>query len=190
MTIVLGTVLSCFSHVQLCDSMDYTQLGSSVHGIHQARILRRVAMVSSRESSRPSNRTHISYFLHCQTGTLPRLPSGKSFMIISEPIYKLIQFINNLRYAVETTLMAESKEELKSLLLKLKEKSEKVGLKHVCTSIDSFIILGPVFMFFIVEHILLPFFFPSTSTGTGTVPVIHCCNPSALHLISTRMFAE
>ena len=50
-------------------------------------------------------------------------------MIISEPIYKLIQFINNLRYAVETTLMAESKEELKSLLLKLKEKSEKVGLK-------------------------------------------------------------
>ena len=50
-------------------------------------------------------------------------------MIISEPIYKLIQFINNLSYAVETTLMAESKEELKSLLLKLKEKSEKVGLK-------------------------------------------------------------
>ena len=37
--------------------------------------------------------------------------------------------INNLRYAVDTTLMAESKEELKSLLLKLKEKSEKVGLK-------------------------------------------------------------
>ena len=60
----------------------------------------------------------------------------------------------------------------------------------VCTSIDSFIILGPVFMFFIVEHILLPFFFPSKSIGTGTVPVIHCCNPSALHLISTRMFAE
>ena len=50
-------------------------------------------------------------------------------MIISEPTYKLIQFINNLRYAVDTTLMAESKEELKSLLLKLKEKSEKVGLK-------------------------------------------------------------
>ena len=50
-------------------------------------------------------------------------------MIISEPIYKLIQFINNLRYAVETTLMAESKEELNSLLLRLKEKSEKVGLK-------------------------------------------------------------
>ena len=37
--------------------------------------------------------------------------------------------INNLRYADDTTLMAESEEELKSLLMKLKEKSEKVGLK-------------------------------------------------------------
>ena len=36
---------------------------------------------------------------------------------------------NDLRYADETTLMAESKEELKSLLLKVKEESEKVGLK-------------------------------------------------------------
>ena len=37
--------------------------------------------------------------------------------------------INNLRYADETTLMAESKEELKSLLMKVKEESEKAGLK-------------------------------------------------------------
>ena len=37
--------------------------------------------------------------------------------------------INNLRYADDTTLMAESKKELKSLLMKVKEKSEKVGLK-------------------------------------------------------------
>ena len=37
--------------------------------------------------------------------------------------------INNLRYAHDTTLMAESKEELKSLLMKVKEESEKVGLK-------------------------------------------------------------
>ena len=36
---------------------------------------------------------------------------------------------NNLRYADDTTLTAESEEELKSLLMKLKEKSEKVGLK-------------------------------------------------------------
>ena len=37
--------------------------------------------------------------------------------------------INNLRYADDTTLMAESKEELKSLLMKVKEESEKTGLK-------------------------------------------------------------
>ena len=38
--------------------------------------------------------------------------------------------INNLRYADDTTLMAESEEELKSLLMRMKEESEKVGLKH------------------------------------------------------------
>ena len=38
--------------------------------------------------------------------------------------------INNLRYPDDTTLMAESEEELKSLLMKVKEESEKVGLKH------------------------------------------------------------
>ena len=37
--------------------------------------------------------------------------------------------INNLRYADDTTFMAESEEELKSLLMKMKEESEKVGLK-------------------------------------------------------------
>ena len=39
------------------------------------------------------------------------------------------RIISNLRYANNTTLMAESKEELKSLLMKVKEESEKVGLK-------------------------------------------------------------
>ena len=39
------------------------------------------------------------------------------------------RFINNLRYADDTTLMAESEEELKSLLMKVKEESKKVGLK-------------------------------------------------------------
>ena len=37
--------------------------------------------------------------------------------------------INNIRHAYDTTLMAESEEELKNLLMKVKEKSEKVGLK-------------------------------------------------------------
>ena len=40
--------------------------------------------------------------------------------------------INNLRYADDTTIMAESEEELKSLLIKVKEEGEKVGLKLCC----------------------------------------------------------
>ena len=40
-----------------------------------------------------------------------------------------VRNINNLRYADDTTLMSESEEELKNLLMKVKEESEKVGLK-------------------------------------------------------------
>ena len=43
--------------------------------------------------------------------------------------HKLESRFNNLKYADDTTLMAESEEELKSLLMKVKEESEKVGLK-------------------------------------------------------------
>ena len=45
--------------------------------------------------------------------------------------------INNLRYADDTTLMAESEEELKSLLMKVKEESEKVGLKLIFIKLRS-----------------------------------------------------
>ena len=44
---------------------------------------------------------------------------------------------NNLRYADDTTLMAESEEELKSLLMKLKEESEKVGLRSTFRKLRS-----------------------------------------------------
>ena len=45
--------------------------------------------------------------------------------------------INNLRYADDTTLMAEGKEELKSLLMKVKEESEEVGLKLIFIKLRS-----------------------------------------------------
>ena len=45
--------------------------------------------------------------------------------------------INNLRYADDTTLMAESKEELNSLLMKVKEESEKVGLNSTFRKVRS-----------------------------------------------------
>ena len=52
-----------------------------------------------------------------------------SFNLASAGIKIVGRNINNLRYADDTTLMAESEEELKSLLMKVKEESEKVGLK-------------------------------------------------------------
>ena len=51
--------------------------------------------------------------------------------------------ISNLRYADDTTLMAESEEELKRLLIKVKEESEKVGLKLIIQK-TKIIALGPI----------------------------------------------
>ena len=50
--------------------------------------------------------------------------------------------INNLRYADDTTLMTESEEELKSLLMKVKEESEKVGLKLNIQKTKSYHLMG------------------------------------------------
>ena len=52
--------------------------------------------------------------------------------------------INNLRYADDTTLMAESKEELKGLLMKVKEESEKVGLKLLNVQKTKIMASGPI----------------------------------------------
>ena len=54
-------VKSLQSYLTLCNPMDYSQPGFYVHGILQARILERVAMSSSRGSSRPKGRTCVSY---------------------------------------------------------------------------------------------------------------------------------
>ena len=63
-------------------------------------------------------------------GTLTRASEQDSFILYSKSLKKIAgRNINNLRYADDTTLMAESEEELKSLLMKVKEDSEKAGLK-------------------------------------------------------------
>ena len=62
----------------LCDSMDGSAPGSSVHVTLQARILEWIAMPSSRGSSWPRDWTHLSYvYLHWQVGSLPLEPPGK-----------------------------------------------------------------------------------------------------------------
>ena len=57
---IMRTCAQLLSHVQLCDSMDCSQPGSSVHGILQPRILEWVAMPSSRGSSWSRDLTHVS----------------------------------------------------------------------------------------------------------------------------------
>ena len=58
------------------------------------------------------------------------LPHCRQTLLPSEPPRKIAgRNINNLRYADDTTLMAESEEELRSLLMEVKEESEKLGLK-------------------------------------------------------------
>ena len=62
------------NHVQLCDPMDCSLPGSSVHGIFQARVLEWGANSSSRGSSRPRNQTWVS---HITADALPSEPPGK-----------------------------------------------------------------------------------------------------------------
>ena len=83
-------VHACFNQVQLCNPMDYSPPGSSVHGILQARMLERVTVPSSRESSQPRDWTHISYiYLHWQVSSLPLALPGK--WLIKMKIIKISQ---------------------------------------------------------------------------------------------------
>ena len=90
------------SCLTLCDPVNCSPPGCSVRGNLQARILEWVAISS---------------------GEMP------SWMTHKQGINIAGRNINNLRYANDTTLMAESEEELESLLMKVKEDSEKAGLK-------------------------------------------------------------
>ena len=65
------------SCLTLCDPMDCSPRGSSVHGILQARILEWVTMPSSRGSSPPRNRTRISYGSYIAGGFFTAEPPGK-----------------------------------------------------------------------------------------------------------------
>ena len=93
----------------LSDPMDCSPPGSSIHGIFQARVLEWGAIAFS---------IYAEYIMRNI-----RLEETQAGIKIAG------RNINNLRYADDTTLIAESGEEPKSLLMKVKEESEKVGLK-------------------------------------------------------------
>ena len=99
-------VQSCLT---LSDPMDCSLPGSSVHGTFQARVLEWSVIAFS---------VYAEYIM--RNAWLEETQAG--FKIAGRNI-------KNLRYAEHTTLMAESEEELKSLLMKVKEESEKIGLK-------------------------------------------------------------
>ena len=91
----------------LRDPMDCSPPGSSIHGIFQARVLEWGAIAFSVYAA------YIMWNAGLDESQAGIKTSGKN--------------INNLRYANDTTLMEESKEELKGLLLKVKEESEKLA---------------------------------------------------------------
>ena len=81
LTDLVDSVCSVVSHVPaLCDPMDCSLLGSSIHGIFQARTLEWVAITFSKGSSQPRDQTHISCLLHWQAGSLPADPPGRSYL--------------------------------------------------------------------------------------------------------------
>ena len=95
------------SYPTLRDPMDYSLPGYSIHGIFQARELEWVAIA----------------FSFYAENIIPnaRLGAAQAEIKIAG------RNINNLRYADDTTLMAENEEELKNVLMKVKEESEKAG---------------------------------------------------------------
>ena len=76
-TVCISVCLCVQLCLTLCDPMDCSLPGSSVHGISQARILEWVAISSSRESSWPKHRTHISCVSSIAGGFFTAEPSGK-----------------------------------------------------------------------------------------------------------------
>ena len=115
-----------------CNPMDCSPPDSSVHGIFQVRILEWIAIFFSRGSSWSKDETHI-YWVSCfgRRILLPLAPSMWNARLnkTQAGIKTARRNINNLRYADDTTLMTETEEELKSLLMRVKEESEKAGLK-------------------------------------------------------------
>ena len=108
-------------------------------GILQVRILDRLSCPPPGDFPNPGIEPRSPAL---QADSLPTEPPGKPIYIyiythiyiyihiyIHTYIYTLYTLYIHLRYADDTTLIAESEEELKSLLMKLKEESEKVGLK-------------------------------------------------------------
>ena len=87
-------MLSCFSHVRLCDPMDCSPPGSSVHGILQARILEWVATLSCRGSSWPRDRSPcLLWFLNCRWTLYPWTTGEVELLICNTRKVEILLYI-------------------------------------------------------------------------------------------------
>ena len=118
-------------------------------GLLEARILESVTISFSRGSSWPRDQTQVSWiaggsFTVWATGEYAEYTTRNVGVEESQPGIKTVgRNINNLRYANDTILMVESEEELKSLLMKVKDENEKVGLKFNIQKIKTSV-SGPI----------------------------------------------
>ena len=107
--------------------------GSSVHGLLQAVVLEQIAISFSRGSPQPRDRTWVSRIVDRRFTVWAtrevHIMRNAGLEETQAGIKIAGRNINNFRYADDTTLMAESEEELKSLLMKVMKESEKSGLK-------------------------------------------------------------
>ena len=95
---------SCFSHVWLCDPMDCSPPGSSVHGTLQARILAWVAMRSSRASSRPRDWTWVS----CTAGKLFTVWASREAQLLTTRLSYYGFNVNFVNWHIQTLLFSVS----------------------------------------------------------------------------------
>ena len=137
-TLPAATAKSLQLCLTLCDPIDDSPLGSPIPGILQARTLEWVAISFSNTWKWKVKVKSFSRVWLLVTPMDCSLPGSSVHGIFQARVLEwgVIAFskiarrnINNLRYADDTSLMEESEEELKSLLMKVKEESEKVGLK-------------------------------------------------------------
>ena len=134
-----GKVLVTQSCPTMCKPTDGSPPGSAVHGILQARILEWVAIPFSRGSSQPRNWTQVSCIVirFFTVWVANMMSPAKNILIMRNVGLDELQArikiggrnSNNLRYVDAITLMSESKEELKSLLMTVREESERAGLR-------------------------------------------------------------
>ena len=97
-------VLSCFSHAWLCIPTDCSPPGSSVHGILQARILKWVAMPSSRGFSWPRDRTHVSCSFCIAADSLPLSYQGNPWSHSSPQKHTYLLHLEAVCFSEEQSL--------------------------------------------------------------------------------------